>query len=149
MSFSPSAIATAIAALSVSGVRIKDLNGVPASIVDRDCPLLIPSYEFVTNAIGTPKSLGLTGSAVYSYEYDVNYLLYIAEVGAGRGPANYLQEVIQKAEAIAAAIQTADTALGAHRVSLSGTLATTTLREPSEKLSFHGATLTFHVWESA
>lgn len=149
MAFSPSAVATAIAALSVSGVSLKDLSAVPEVITQRSCPILIPNYEFVSNLVGNSRGLGLGGASVYSYEYDVNYLLYIAEIGAGRGPADYLQAVVQKAEAIVAAVQAADTSLGPHRVSLNGGVAVTTLRDPADKLSFFGASLSFHVWESA
>ena len=149
MSFSPSTIASGIAGLSVSGLTIKDLDEIPLVIVQRDCPILIPDYSFVSNVTATSRGLGLGGSSVYSYEYDLNYLLYMAEVGAGRSNAEYMLSITQKVEALAAAIQAADTTLGAHRIFITGGLTATTLRDPADKLSFHGANLTIHVWESA
>ena len=53
-------VATSIAALSVSGVTLKDTDEIPEEVFSRHCPVLFPDPDdFITNLRIEPQSLGV------------------------------------------------------------------------------------------
>ena len=43
-------VATAIAAISISGVTVKDISAIPEAVNEQDCPMLAPRPDnFVSN----------------------------------------------------------------------------------------------------
>jgi hypothetical protein len=69
----------------VSGLTIKDVNEIPTSINQRECPLLIPNPEnYVSGAKIEVDSFGTGTNRAMSLHYNLNYLLIHSEVGVGR-----------------------------------------------------------------
>ena len=111
MAFSPTTLATNIAALTIAGVTVKAISTTPDLITARDVPLLVPAPDFVTNIVGVPISMGIAGGAFYQYTYQAQYLFYLGAVGGERITATQRLACLQKIELIAAAIKAADTTL--------------------------------------
>lgn len=81
MALSFTTISNTIAALSVAGVTIKDIDEVPTS-GDR-VPIVIPLPDFITNFSMERDSFG-GASAKMSVTYTLNYRLLFVKAGAGR-----------------------------------------------------------------
>ena len=74
MALNTAAIATAIAALSVSGVTVKDITGIPKAIKRADCPIFFPHPEEWEQGMRTPQDTDYVGQAtvfdvVHSFRY--------------------------------------------------------------------------------
>lgn len=78
-------IAENIAALSVSGVTIHDLDDLKGEYLERDLPVLIPNPEgYVANVLVERDSYG-SSEAKQHITYDLTYRYLHARVGSGRG----------------------------------------------------------------
>ena len=85
MSIKLSTIADSITNIVVSGLTIKDINQIPTSVIQRDCPLMIPSPEdYVSNFTVQVDSFGTGSQRKMTLTYQLNYILVFAEVGIGR-----------------------------------------------------------------
>ena len=62
IALSPVTVAASIAALSVSGVTIKDIDEIPDS-ANMLCPLVVPMSNFITNITPQTQSFGSNGGA--------------------------------------------------------------------------------------
>ena len=89
MALSTSTITAAIAALSISGVTIKDANAIPDQVLDRDCPILFPMPgEFFEGGKGSPDDESTFGTSTTRYWHiykTFKYLYLDSIVGSGRG----------------------------------------------------------------
>ena len=85
MALNPVTVANSIAAISVTGLTIKDIDEIPENITQRDCPILIPAPQFVTNFRHARNSFGTGSTAKQSAQYTLNYRLFYQELGASRG----------------------------------------------------------------
>jgi hypothetical protein len=75
-------ITNSIAALSITGLTIKDIDEIPQGVLDRDCPILTPNPDnFVTKFKVEPDTLD---KSKWTVSYELNYLLLYAVVGSGR-----------------------------------------------------------------
>jgi hypothetical protein len=89
MALSATTITAAIAALTITGVTIKDISGIPDQVLDRDCPILFPMPGTWLGAgsglpdeettFGTPSTRYWVAHRVYKYVF------LHSIVGAGRG----------------------------------------------------------------
>jgi hypothetical protein len=77
-------VATSISDLSVSGVTIKDLDEIPNEVYTRDCPIVLPSPDFITNMRLRRESQGSGSVALWQIKYNLTYRLFYGEVGTGR-----------------------------------------------------------------
>jgi len=78
-------IADSISKISVSGLTIKDVDQIPTSINQRECPLLIPNPEnYVSNALIEVDSFGTGTDRKMTLTYNLNYILIHSMVGGGR-----------------------------------------------------------------
>jgi hypothetical protein len=85
MALAISTITNAIAALSISGVTIKDIDELPVALRNRELPLLIPDPNgLVTNFASTIDSMGQGTDRKWTIAYNLNYVLISAQVGQGR-----------------------------------------------------------------
>ncbi len=82
MALSFQTISNTIAALSVSGVTLKDIDEVPTS-GDR-VPIIIPLPNFITNFSLDDMTLGAPSVREMTVSYTLNYRLLFKEAGAGR-----------------------------------------------------------------
>ena len=76
-------VASSIAALSVSGVTIKDIDKIPDS-AKLLCPVLIPQpNDYMSNVTVSFETFGSNGGAKLNMEYDLNYVYLHCESGSG------------------------------------------------------------------
>lgn len=96
------ALTDLISQLEISGVRVRDMDQIPAAVNARDCPILIPEpLAFISNLIVTRDTSGLAAIADKTINYTLNYTFLFAPVGEDRtlGLENY-PKMVKKAFAI-------------------------------------------------
>ena len=85
IAINPTTVSASIAALSISGVTIKDVDEIPDT-VNNLCPVLMPQpNNFVTDIQVVRQSFGSNGTQKLDCNYTLNYLFLYAEVGSGIG----------------------------------------------------------------
>jgi len=106
-------VADSIAALSVSGVTIKDIDGIPEEVHKRVCPIMFPDPDgFVTNLAVTPQSFGAGTAGKNDVRYTLNYLFLFCPVGSGRYLADNAVGLVNKAVLILNALIANDAVTG-------------------------------------
>lgn len=144
MALSADGVATSIAGLSVSGLTIKDLDGIPEEVLARDCPIVFPDPgNFMTNLAVTRQSFS---TAKKDVTYTLNYVYLFAEVSEGRGLFDVYQGLVQGALAFLDAIIANDTLNGAIDITPQGILNFGPEVDPSNN-PFFGTTLAFDILE--
>lgn len=113
MALSSTTIATAIAALSVSGVTIKDITSVPDSITVRDCPILYPSpAQWMAGGTAEPgtgsTTFGTPSTRSWTFNRTYKYVYLHAPAGSGRSIAEHYSGLTSKADSIFEALVTLD-----------------------------------------
>jgi len=113
MTFSSSSIATNIAALSISGVTVKDITAIPEKVEARDCPILFPSpdgWMAGGNAEPSegPTTFGTATTRLWTFNRTYKYIYLHSIVGSGRGLKDHISGMTTKADAILTAISTLD-----------------------------------------
>ncbi len=107
-----STIANSIAALSVSGVTIKDIDEIPQSAALL-CPVLIPQpNDFVTDFEASFQSLGSNGTAKIDLTYTLNYVYLHCEAGSGISAFDIYSGLITNLSAILVAVLSNDAITG-------------------------------------
>ena len=103
------AVANSIAALSVSGVVIKDVDEIPAR-VDKRQPTIIPLPHFATDWTHERDSFGIGAVAKQTVEYTLNYRLCYVQAGAGRvGQIEHYDLMLDKVALFYDAVMAIDT----------------------------------------
>jgi hypothetical protein len=110
MALNSAGIHTAIAALTVSGVTIKDLSGMPSKVTSRECPIFYPVGK------GGGTSEPSTGSATFGsptgrmwlFNRRFEYVYLHAAVGEGRGITEHYSAMSAKEDAILTALLALD-----------------------------------------
>jgi len=83
IAWNPTAVATAISGLSISGVTIKDLDKIPDS-AEGLCPIIFPQPDgFISNIRPESQSLGSLGTQKENVTYSLHYVYLFSEVGSG------------------------------------------------------------------
>lgn len=138
-------VATAIAALDIEGVTIKDLDEMPQAVDERECPVLGPSSHdpaFLTDWEQTRISVAGNRQMVYT----LNYKLFQAPVGKDRGLFKQFPALVDTAQKIADAFNGLTAVTGCKHIRLEAMPAFGPVADASAQL-FHGATLAFRVTE--
>ena len=109
MSFSSTTIATAIAALTISGVTVKDITAIPEQVAARDCPILFPSPDgWMGGSNGEPEdgptTFGTVTTRLWQFNRVYHYVYLHEVVGATRGLKDIYSALATKADAIITAI---------------------------------------------
>jgi len=99
--------ATAISQLVISGLRIKDLSNIPQIINPRDCPQMLPDVNFISNFIPVPKNLDRT-NGYWESTRNLNYWVFYAEAGQGRGIFEHLKGMVDMFDAITTKVLSTD-----------------------------------------
>ncbi len=140
-------VATSIAALSVTGVTIKDLDAIPTNVVPRDVPILFPRMDdFITNLVLTRESMGIPADAAKDVTYTLNYVYLHAPVGGTRGLHDFAQAMVQKVADIWDEFIANDDLSGPIDINPSG-IASFGPLAPLEGEAFYGTHLAFEVTE--
>jgi hypothetical protein len=145
MALNSGAIATGIAALSITGVTVKDITAIPDQVnASRDCPILFPHpNEWMAGGNGEPEtgsaSFGTASARSWIFARTYKYVYLHAPTGSARGIADHYSAMSAKADAI----ETAFTLLDLNYVDVK-TISVSefgVLQDPSGA-SFYGFTVT-------
>jgi len=146
MTLAITTVCTSIAALSVSGVKICDLDDIPPSGT-RLTPILFPDpANPLSNFTPEIESFGGGSSRLLDVDYDLNYVYIHCEVGAGRTGLDYLEGCVNSIQAIYDAILSIDVFTGGVDIIPTSNIQIITMADPSGK-NYLGCALTFHVKE--
>ena len=147
MALQADTIATSIAGLSVPGVTIKDLDGVPEEVHARDCPLLYPKPDgFMSNLRVERDSFGAAGDARKTVRYTLSYAYLHAPVGEGRGLFDVYADMVGNVLAILDAIIADDALNGAADITPGAVTRFGLVNDPSGGW-FHGCVVALDVVE--
>jgi len=106
MALNSAGIHTAIAALSVSGVTIKDLSGIPTQVTSRECPIFYPTRK--TGGTSEPSTgaatFGTPTTRMWLFNRTFEYIYLHAAVGEGRGITEHYTAMSAKEDALLTAI---------------------------------------------
>ena len=112
MALNTAGITAAVAAMSVSGVTITDINTMDVHIEQRDCPVMIPAPgEWKGGSSGSPDNettFGAPGTRYWMVHQTFRYVFVQAVVGAGRDINDWYLKASQNADAIWTAITALD-----------------------------------------
>jgi hypothetical protein len=140
-------IATSIAGLSVSGVTIADLDGIPEQAHGRDCPLLYPKPDgFMSNLRVERDSFGPASDARKTVRYTLSYAYLHAPVSEGRGLFDVYQAMVQNTLAILDAIIADDALNGAVDITPGEVTRFGLVNDPAGSW-FHGCVIALNVTE--
>ena len=141
-------VASSIAALSVSGVTIKDIDKIPDS-AKLLCPVLIPQpNDYMSNTLMSFESFGSNGTAKMDLEYDLNYVYLHCEAGSGVNAFAPFSSLMTKLAAILVVIFSNDAITGLVDMKLNSVSNVGIINDPAGN-SYWGVLLSFHVLEFA
>lgn len=113
-----STVTNSIAALSISGVTIKDVDEIPEDVTTLT-PILFPQPSgFITDISPSFESFGSNGAAKMDLAYTLNYVYLHAPVGSGINALAPYSGMITKLAEIFVAIMSNDAITGAVDVRL-------------------------------
>lgn len=145
MALQIAAVANSIAALSVSGVTMKDVDEIPTG-VDTRAPTILPLPDYVTNFEVERDSFG-GGGALRSVSYTLNYRLCYKPVGQGRHKTiEYYDVMIDKVALFFDAVMAVDTLTGAVDIAPDGVTNMGLVNDPSDN-EFIGCDLAVRITE--
>lgn len=114
MALNSAGITAAIAALSITGVTVKDVDAIPESVLPRDCPILFPQpgnwlggTQIISDAEGRT-TFGAAGARFWVAERTFNYVFLSAGLGTGRGNRDLYSAATTETELILTAITAID-----------------------------------------
>lgn len=145
MALQIAAVANSIAALSVSGVTLKDVDEIPAS-VEGYTPTILPLPDFVTDFVVERDSFG-GGSALRTVSYILHYRFCYKPIGAGsQETIEYYDEMIDKVALWFDAVMAIDTLTGAVDIEPAGVTNMGIVNDPAEN-EFIGCDLAVKITE--
>jgi hypothetical protein len=104
MALNAAGITSAIAALSISGVTVKDVSGMPDKVLQRDCPIMFPAPgDWIGAGSGSSDeetTFGTPSTRYWQTHRTFKYLFLHSAVGTGRGLADEYDAAVTKLEAI-------------------------------------------------
>lgn len=143
MALAISTICDSIAALSISGVKIYDLDNFPNEVKDRDGAVLMPKPDgFVTNFTATRDSF----SGLKTARYNLHYMLYLGQVGQGRKLADKWSDMIETLFAVLDKLIANDALSGTVEFGPQDTMNIGPVADPAGNI-LHGAELILSVTE--
>ena len=106
-------IASAIAGMTVTGVTIKDVTGIPEQVQPRDCPILFPDpIAWMAGGNGEPSdgpaTFGTPTNRMWVFDRVYRYVYLHASAGAGRGLPDQYPTLSDANDAIATALTALD-----------------------------------------
>lgn len=138
-------VATAIAALTVPGVTILDLDQMKQALTGNDCPLFGPSsHEPPFLSEWENQRITLQGNQRNAYT--LNYKLFQAPIGADRGLFRQWPDMVENARKIVEAIQAVPRVDGCKSIGLAGMPQFGPVVDASGQ-QFHGATFALRIVE--
>ena len=140
-------ITDSIAAISVSGVTIKDIDEIPESVAVRDCPIMYPEPDgFISGLTYTRDSTGPGSTALATVTYNMTYAYLHTKVGVGRGLFDIYGDMLTKVGLILDAIIISDGITGVVDLTIGGAIQFGAVPDPAGNM-FIGTRLVFAITE--
>jgi hypothetical protein len=109
MSLDGAAIATGIAALTITGVTVYDITNTPASYASVDCPCLFPNpNSWRKSSNNGPATFGAPAAREWLFDRQYSYIYLHAPVGSGLKATNQNKGLSDKEDAIITALTDLD-----------------------------------------
>lgn len=137
-------VARAIAAMTIDGVTVAELEEMPLSATSRDLPLLAPAVDRAFLSDWVSRRISAQGNVAMAYT--LNYTFYYAPFGQGRGLADIYPSLIAAVQTVVDAFNAVTRVNGCKRLELAGLPQVGLVRDASEN-QFHGALLALRVTE--
>jgi len=145
MALALTTIASSIAALSVSGLTIRDIDDIPPAGGVRSGPELIALPNYVTNFTVEFDSFGSGATAKMTVTYELNYRLLYAPAGSAQA-LSLFGDMVAMVGLIWDAVLAVVTISGAIDIMPAGIINMGLVNDPAEG-SFYGCDLAFQVKE--
>jgi len=147
MALAITTVTKSISDLYVKGLTIKDIDEIPFSVTDRQCPVLYPEpINFVSDIEIERASTGTAGSGYFDVFYTLRYAFLYQKVGAGRGSLSNYQGVVQLWEDLIDKMIVSDTLTGCEDIQVAGSVSFGVIPDPAGEM-FIGSELLFRVHE--
>lgn len=143
--FAFATVMNSIAALTVSGVTIKDVDEIPERVNARDCPILFPwPAGLITNLAVERVSFGSATQARKTNTYNITYRYLHSPMEMERGLFVTMPALVANLDLILSAIVDNDVLTGLLDLDPSGGISIGPIQDAAGN-TFHGAELTFAV----
>lgn len=147
MTLSVVTIADSISKLSVTGVTIKDINEIPDSVINGDCPMVIPKPDGFVSDFELERMAMSSGTAnVWNVSYTLTYRFLHSEIGLGLGILDAYPGMVDKVCDFVDKMLVSDTVTGAVDLEVADISAFGPVSDPSGKM-FHGCDISFRILE--
>ena len=147
MTLSIVTIADSVSKLSVTGVTIKDLDEIPESANNIDCPMVYPNPDgFVSNFDVERMAQGSGTSNVWDISYTLTYRFLHSEVGLGLGLFDVYDGMVDKLMDFVDKMLISDAVTGAVDLEVEDISTFGPVSDPSGKM-FHGCDIMFRILE--
>ena len=147
MTLSVVTIADSISKLSVTGVAIKDINEIPDSVNDGDCPMVIPKPDgFVSDFELERVAMSSGASNVLDVHYTLTYRFLHSELGLGMGILDAYPGMVDKVCDFIDKMLVSDAVTGSVDLQVEDISAFGPVSDPSGKM-FHGCDISFRILE--
>lgn len=144
MALAIATVVDSIAALSVTGLSIKDMDEIPPG-VEVSQPTLIPLPDFMTDWEIETQSFGPGSSAKFDAFYTLNYRLCYIPVGAGK-PLEYFDNMVSMVAAFLDAVIAASPVTGSITLTPVAVFNMGIVNDPADQ-SFYGCDIAIRVME--
>jgi hypothetical protein len=146
MTLAITTVCSSIAALTVAGVTICDLDNIPPS-GERLTPILFPNPENpISNIECVSESYGGGSSRLMDVDYDLNYVFIYCKMGAGRTGLDYFEDCMLAIQSIYDEVLEIDTFTGGVDILPTSSIQLVTMTDPAGN-NYLGCAMTFHVKE--
>jgi hypothetical protein len=147
MTISIVTIADSISKLSVTGVTIKDLDQIPDSVNNGDCPMVIPNPDGFMSSPELERAAMSSGtSSVWDIRYTITYRFLHSEIGLGMGLLDKYHLMVDKVMDFVDKILISDSVTGLVDLELEDISSFGPVSDPSGKM-FHGCDIMLRVLE--
>ena len=135
-----------IAAITIEGVQIRDIDEVPEQ-GDYRTSILFPDPDgFITNLLITRDSQGAGGTALMTVKYTLNYRFVFVPVGSLRNLANVYGKMTEKIVDIIEAFMAEDDIAGVIDMEVLDIPTVGAVQDPAENI-WHGCTISLRITE--
>lgn len=145
VSVSFTAVPTALAGLSISGVQIKDIDKIPVQGLEMICPVLFPDPAgWVDNISVERESFGISGAGKYDLVYTLHYIYLHSPAGGNISDLDNYNAMIVKLGLICTELGNNDTLGSVNDVTLESVSALGYIEAP-DGIVFNGCRIALRV----
>lgn len=147
MTLSAVTIADSISKLTVTGVKILDLDQIPEVANDFDCPMVYPNPDGFMSGFEVERMAMSSGtSAVWNVHYTLTYRFLHSPVGSGLGLFDVYDDMVDKVMDFVDKMLVSDAVTGAVDLEVEDISSFGPVSDPSGQM-FHGCDIMLRILE--